>query len=358
MTTISRLHISGLRNLDGLELHAHPHINHIHGANGAGKTALLEALYILGRGRSFRSSKTRHIISHDHDYYRLIAHLERNGDQHLLGIERHANAHQIRLDGEDLKSLGDLASLVPIQIINSDHFSLIDQGPEHRRRFIDFGLFYHDANFLPQWQRYQHALKSRNAALRDGWANQHIRPWHAMLDSTANHIDQMRHDYLTQLEAALNGFHAKLGGLQTITIHYQRGWHQDKNLRELLDDNLDRDRLLKHTRDGIHRADLRFHSDGHDIAHHYSRGQQKTLISALILAQARLIAEASGQHPIMLVDDLAAELDPERQNLLLNFLYDSGAQLFITSITPDLDLGQRDHHILHLDNGRIISDAS
>ena len=112
---------------------------------------------------------------------------------------------------------------------------------------------------------------------------------------------------------------------------------------------------MKHTRDGIHRADIRYLAGGRDIAHHYSRGQQKTLVCALILAQTRLIAADSGTAPIILIDDIAAELDHTRQQKLLQFLAESDSQLYITHIDGDLELppALADHQRLHIDAGVI-----
>ncbi|SUO95833.1 DNA replication/repair protein RecF [Suttonella ornithocola] len=329
---IQQLTIENFRNLATQTLNFHPQQNYISGCNGSGKTALLEALYSLGRGKSFRETQTRHIIAHQKDFYRLIAKIIDDKAEHLLGIERQTRDYRIRLDGENLSGLSALADLLPIQMLNSDHFALIDQGPEHRRRFTDYGLFYQDSRFLPAWQRYQYALKNRNAALRDNWPDEHIRPWHHQLSQTAQLIDQLRQIYLNDLEARLNYYHAELGGLETLNIRYHRGWAQDKTLEELLIQHLPRDRQLKHTRDGIHRAEWRIYAQEQDIAHYFSRGQQKTLLCALILAQNQVIQESSGKQPIILIDDITAELDPKRRELLLQFLTDSGAQLFITSI--------------------------
>lgn len=353
------MHISSLRgeqfrNLQTFELRFHPQLNLIHGANGSGKTALLEALYMLGRGKSFRESQTRHIISHGQHYFRLIAELHSHSRSHLLGIERHSRDYLLRLDGENLRSLSELAQLVPIQIINSDHFALIDQGPEHRRRFTDYGLFYHDSNFLKAWQHYQYALKNRNAALRQQWAEEYITPWHQQLADYGEWIDRLRQDYLADLEKTLNHYHAELGGLETLHIRYYRGWAAERPLAELLNAHLERDRQLKHTRDGIHRAEWRIATaKDQDAAHHFSRGQQKTLICALILAQTQLIAEKSGKQPVILVDDIAAELDRRRRQLLINFLLNSGSQLFITAIESDADSQDMDAVRFHIEQGNI-----
>ncbi|EHM53800.1 DNA replication/repair protein RecF [Cardiobacterium valvarum] len=354
MSRIRQLRLDGIRNLAATTLDLHPRCTLISGDNGSGKTALLEALYLLGRGKSFRENQTRHLINHDKPHLRLIARIERDGHEHLLGIEKSAREHRLRLDGENLKTLSDLATLTPNQILNSDNFALIDQGPEHRRRYLDYGLYYHNPAFLPDWQRYNYALKNRNAALRQNWRAADLAPWNHILGETGSRIDAYRRAYLAALEQALNTYHAELGGLDPIHIHYQRGWTGD-DLAAQLTANNGRDSQLKYTRDGIHRADIRFHADGRDIAHHYSRGQQKTLICALILAQTRLITADNGSHPVILIDDIAAELDRRRQHMLLNFLADSGAQLYITHIDGDLPLPDAlaDHQHLRIDAGRI-----
>ncbi len=351
---ITQLTLENFRNIKPSNLRFHPKLNLIHGENGSGKTALLEALYFLGRGKSFRETKTRYIISHHVPYFRLIANLAGQDNQHLLGIERKLREYSIRFDGENLHSLSELANIMPIQIINSDNFALIDQGPEHRRRFIDYGLFYHNAAFLPAWQRYQYALKNRNAALRQNWTNMHIQPWHKQLEQNAVTIDNMRRVYLNELEIRLNHYHAELGGLESLQIHYQRGWAQDSSLAYLLDQNLERDRQLKHTRYGIHRAEWRITANEQDTAHCFSRGQQKTLICALILAQVQGIAEHSGKQPVILVDDIVAELDAHRRQLLMQFLLESNSQLFITTIENTDEFAMYAHHNFGINQGDVV----
>lgn len=330
----------------------HPKLNIISGKTGSGKTALLEALYCLGRGKSFRTAQVRHMIAYQQSYFRLIAELSDQDGNYFLGMERRARGYQVRLDGQTLNGLSALAALLPVHIVYADHFSLLTAAPQDRRRFLDYGLFFDDAAFLPLWQRYQYALKGRNRALMEAWQDHYIRSWHPLLAETAEKIDVLRHDYLKRLENRLNQYHAHLGGLQTLRIRYDRGWHGD--LRQTLDENLARDQQIKYTRDGIHRADWRLFCEDYDIAHTFSRGQQKTVLCALILSQADEIRARSKKVPVILVDDITAELDIERQQLLLRFLQASEAQLFITALEANLlTISDADCKQFYLDRGHI-----
>lgn len=330
---LTQLTLCDFRLFSDAQFHFHPHINHITGANGAGKTALLEAIYTLGRGKSFRENKTQHVIQHGKAHYQIIAKLEDTyAQKHVIGMEKSQHNHKIKHNGESIASLSALSKLLPLDIINSDKFALINQSPDYRRRYLNYGLFYYDQAFLPAWQRYQHALKNRNAALRAKWSAQHIRIFHQPLSEEAEKIAELTAQYLDALSGYLNDYHVQLGGNTPIMLHYKRGWHEQLSLAKHLDTHLERDYQLKHTKDGIHRADLRFYNEHGDIAHYFSRGEQKTLIAALILAQNTLISQRIKRRPIILIDDIGAELDQQRQNHLIHLLTRQKNQLFITQI--------------------------
>lgn len=332
---LSSLSLTNFRNLATQDIDFERTINVIAGHNGAGKTALLEALYFLSRGKSFRESNPRHLIAHGQDFFRLTTHFSSQEEAHFLGVEKSAKKITVKLDGAGLKNLGAMAKLIPLQIINSDHFSLINHGPQFRRQFSDYGLFHTQADFYPTWRRYQYALKNRNLALQQNLQEDFIRPWDHMLSDEAQRIHQLRSEYLKTLEETLNFYHAELGGMQLIHIRYYAGWNQEHSLLEHLSRHLMRDRQVRHTRYGAHRADWRLLCDkGYDVAHTFSRGQQKTLLCALLLAQTDLIRQQIGKNPLILLDDISSELDKPRIELLLTFLQSAKSQIFITTIEP------------------------
>ncbi|MBR1375834.1 MAG: DNA replication/repair protein RecF [Cardiobacteriaceae bacterium] len=331
---ISKLNLENFRIFKSVELNFHRQMNLIFGANGSGKTALIEALFYLGRGRSFRENLNSHIIQYGANYFRVIGEIVASQQKHLIGVERNRQDYKLHINGENA-SFSALAEILPIQIINSDLFALITGAPENRRKFTDYGLFYRNSDFFPLWRQYQYALKNRNAALRQNWNDEFIAPWNAQMAQAAEKIDVMRREWLLELEQTLNKYHEQFGALQQLSINYRRGWSEDCSLYEVLQRNLARDREQKFTRDGIHRAEWRLYADGHDCAHYFSRGQQKTAVCALIVAQSEKIAEYTATKPVILIDDLPAELDRGRRDLIRDFLQRNNCQLFISAIEKD-----------------------
>lgn len=343
-----RLKLQHHRNLATQSLEFHPRWNLITGANGSGKTALLEALYLLGRGKSFRSPKPRHWIAHGQSALLLYAEFERLGQRHRVGFSHSGQEFRIHIN-EQNQPQSALVQLLPVQLINHERLNLALASPDVRRRLLDYGVYYATPDFLPQWQRYQRALKQINAGLRQQWAWTKLSAWYEILAHAGETIHAQRQHYLAQLQSALNHYHHHLGGFEIIELRYQRGYPDEVSLFDWLARQFERDRKQAYLKDGIHRADMSFYADGQNIAQRYSRGEQKTLMSALLLAQSSLIGEQTGVVPMMLVDDLGAELDGERQTLLLQLLQASGAQCFVSHLGA-LDLGY-EHQRFKLERG-------
>jgi DNA replication and repair protein RecF len=246
-------------------------------------------------------------------------------------------------------SVSDLVKYLPVQAIDADIGAVISGGPEMRRRMLDWGVFHVEHHYLSTWRAYRRALNQRNAALRTGESSAVLEAWEKGLAEAGVRLDRDRRSYLLQLEPAFRGL---AGGLLGVDVHleYRPGWADGHNLEEALRAARDADRDLGYTRLGPHRADLLIAIGGEGSRWRASRGQQKLLAAALVLALCRIAAGQAGRPIALLVDEPAADLDAERLERLMNGLFETQAQLFIAAISPSalaLPQGKTMFHVEH-----------
>ena len=151
---VASLDIAGFRNLRQVSLDCAPGLNLLIGPNASGKTSVLEALYVLGRGRSFRARQPRELIQTGATAFRVVAMMTDGDDRRTpVGIERNARELTARIGGAPTRSLADLARWTPLLLLNPDSHRLLEDGPKQRRRFMDWGLFHAEPAFLDAWRR-------------------------------------------------------------------------------------------------------------------------------------------------------------------------------------------------------------
>ena len=333
---LSRLELCQIRNLADVTIIPSSGVNLIYGANASGKTSLLEAIHILSTSRSFRTLHIQHIIQQDKAFLRVLGTVaDTTGNETNLGIERDKEQTQLRMAGEPVKNASKLASVLPVQIINPDVHKLLEQGPKYRRQYLDWGVFHVEHSFHSIWTEYNRILKQRNAAIRSGMKADDIKVWDKGLVDAAMKITQLRESYLQNILPVLQNYVERLIGFQP-EFSYSRGWQKDEDLGKKLASSLESDMAQGFTRVGPHRADLLIKHEGLPAQASFSRGQQKLLVSAMRLAQISHLKYETGQQTVLLVDDLAAELDEEKRALLLQLLKETGAQLFVTVTEPEL----------------------
>lgn len=351
------LEIDNFRNLQRLALPCSPGLNLITGPNASGKTSLLEALYFLGRARSFRTRQVRELIRHGESAFRLVAALGEgpDGRRVMVGIQRSVQELTIRIDGEAAGSLAQLVRQAPVLLLTANSHRLLEEGPRQRRRFLDWGLFHTEAAFWPAWKRYAAALRNRNAALRAHSPDRVLAAWDQELAAAAQPLNQLREAFCKALEGVLSGLIEETLGEVAPRLDYRPGWPQEAELLAALRQRREQDRRLGYTQWGPHRADFLIRLADRPVAEALSRGQQKVLIIALILAQARLYQARRDSACILLIDDLPAELDSLHRERVLRCLAGSTMQLFVTAIEPaalDLTLWP-DARIVALDRGAV-----
>ncbi len=335
------IEIRGVRNLGIVTLAGLGDVNLFYGENGAGKSSVLEAIYMLSLARSFRSTQLNPVIGYGQDSCTVFSRLvDTAGHSVTVGVQRQRRGgFRIKINGEVQQSVVALATLLPVQLINATSYLLLDAGPKQRRQFLDWGVFHVKHSFYRSWQKAQRCIKQRNAALRAGNPQQ-AAAWDQELLQSAELLDSARKEYFAAFKPVFERILAEISGLADVQIGYRRGWSDDTSLAQVLSDNLQRDRLRGLTHNGPHRADLRIMVNGLDAAQVLSRGQSKLVVCALRLAQTELMQRSTGKRCVLLVDDLPAEVDLEHQRLLCQQLDRLDSQLFITCIEPD--------HLSHL----------
>ncbi|UCG73761.1 MAG: DNA replication/repair protein RecF [Chromatiales bacterium] len=350
--SLTRLQVASLRCVASAELDVHPDLNVVIGHNGAGKTSLLEAIYVLGRGRSFRAPQLGGLIATGQAEATIFA--ETAEPPGKLGLRITPGATEIRIDGQGGASVAELADRLPVQLIDPAVHSLVQGGPGERRRYLDWGVFHVKHQFLTGWRSFRRALQQRNAALKQGVDNDTLAAWDAELLDGAATVDRCRRGYVREIEPILQEYVAKFVDLP-IKLRYRPGWPDTANLAEALAAGIDRDRALGATHAGPHRAELEIIVDAQPARHRLSRGQQKLLGAAMVLAQGECVQSATGKRPILLVDEPAAELDPAHLAGLVDGIVESGAQVFITALT-DAALPVSDSHArFHVERGEVVA---
>jgi len=329
---------SNFRNLESFELHPTPGFNLIYGLNGSGKSSLLEAIYYLARGRSFRTNYAARVIRNGSDKFLIHGRVsDKNGMEVSAGIERESSgASKIHISGNKVKSASELLELMPLQLIDPDSFHLIDSGPKFRRQFMDWGLFHVEHSFFSLWKKVDRCIKQRNAALRQGLAENHIRAWDEEYVAASHELAELRRVYIDSLKDSFFKVLAELGEFPEVTLSYYQGWKTGRELSEVLDDSLARDRILGYTQNGPHRSDLLIRSNNTPADEVLSRGEQKIVVAALHLTQCKLLKNKTNQSPVCLVDDLSAELDKNRRVAFLNMLASFNSQVFLTGVDKSL----------------------
>ena len=355
--SLTRLNIEAFRNIQSAQLIPAPGINVIYGQNGSGKTSILEAIYFLGMGRSFRSHLSQRVINHDDDKLTLFATLNLARGDSKIGLRRFRNGEtEVKIDGEKVKRLSTLAEALPIQVITPESFSLLFEGPKSRRQFIDWGAFHADPQFYGAWTNVRRVLKQRNQLLRNGSAYSHIQFWDQEFVRYAEQVTEIRNHYVDSLNELLKGIIGEFLPSVDVKVSFTRGWDSKTDFAELLENQYSRDLATGHTVSGPHKADLRLRVGTLPAQDALSRGQLKLLVCALRIAQGKLLKQQIDKHSIYLVDDLPSELDAQHRQLLLKQLTDTGAQVFVTAIDPAAivdSLHTPPGRMFHVEQGRV-----
>ncbi|HEY0767744.1 MAG TPA: DNA replication/repair protein RecF [Steroidobacteraceae bacterium] len=349
--SLCELAVSNVRCIECAELEVPPGLSLVWGGNGSGKTSLLEAMFLLGRGRSFRIRNTVRLIRHGQDQMRVIGRvLHTSGQTESLAFEATREGSSARVAGKPAQSFAELSQSFPIQVIEPGVHKLVEEGGYHRRRWMDWAVFHVEPQFVHTWVRYTRALKQRNAALKvqTGQAS----AWDPELARLGEVIAESRRRFVAQLQPYWQEAVAALSGLD-VELHYLRGWSHDHTLLDALAASGARDEARRVTHVGPHRADVAVRLHGRPAREVLSRGQQKLVAVAMTLAQLRLLQEATQTTPTLLLEDPAAELDGERLQRFIAQVASLRCQLVVTSLHAESRLFGTPDRTYRVEHGRV-----
>lgn len=359
---IVRLALHHLRRFDSEELVPQPGMNLITGDNGAGKTSILEALHLMAYGRSFRGRVRDGLVRQGCEALEIFVEWDEKAAagsplRRRAGLRHSGQDWKGRLDGEDVAQLGNLCAALAVVTFEPGSHALVSGGGEPRRRFVDWGLFHVEPDFLGLWRRYMRALKQRNALLKQGGAAAALDAWDRELAEAGEPLSSRRQQYLERLQDRAVGLASALApGLGLQSLEFQPGWRRNElPLADALLLARERDRLVGYTSVGPHRADWSVGFAGLPGREALSRGQAKLTALACLLAQAEDYAALRGEWPVIALDDLGSELDRNHQQRVLQRLADSAAQVFITAteVPAALQAGPANVARFHVEHGRI-----
>jgi DNA replication and repair protein RecF len=322
------------RNISTLTINCSPGINVICGDNGSGKSAFLEMIYCLSRGRSFRSHLASPLIQYSKNYCTVFGEIISDDYSTSIGFRKNRQGKtELKVGHDDsLPTIKTLAQLLPVQLFHPESHDFLNGGPSVRRAFIDWGLFYTEPRFILVWRRFHHVLKQRNIALAHKQSAQYIYAWDIELVTLGEALSQFRQGYVSQLIQEAQPWMTLLLDTVKVELQYEAGWPTQQSLASFLKTNIEKDIKYGYTTAGPHRFDIVVRSRALSAALILSRGEQKRLICALYLAQGKLFKQLTQKSCVYLLDDILSELDATYQSKVLDALMTLDAQLFITSL--------------------------
>jgi DNA replication and repair protein RecF len=355
---LSGLQIRHFRNLAEQHLELPAAGVAIVGENAQGKTNLLEAVYYLETFRSFRGSRDDHLVAFGEDFFRLVGALE--GADPSEGVEV-AAAYQIRgkrkkvtVDGHEPERLGAGLGRLAAVVFSPADVAMVSGGPGGRRRFLDIVLSLNVPGYLDVLQRFRHILSQRNAALKDGRGGGTVDIWDEGLVESGAQVVEERLRWVGRWEESFSSYYRQVSGAQVGHLAYQPGFKLREGrsngeiaeaFRDALDAVREREMRIGSTLVGPQRDELlltvRERGETRDLREYGSGGQRRTAAIALRLTEAAAIREARKQEPIVLMDDVFAELDPGRSERIMALMEEEETGQVLMTVPKESDIRLR-----------------
>ena len=369
---IRALRLRHFRNLSEVMITPNERFNIFTGANGQGKTNLLESLYLLSAVKSFRPQTNADLIEFGEKQALLEARVDRGGYERIVKIEVGDRGKKIFLNNNPVRNLSDFFGTLNVVMFGPEDISLMKGSPSRRRDFIDRAIFNAHPGFGTDAMHYEEILKQRNALLKQPKVDAILlSTYDEQLIQYGAAIINRRLNYMREFVPVLEQtFKTIFDDSFEVHLSYDLTWSKEPvaNPLEDLEDTIEIERLLAealdaraqderdrgHTLVGPHRDDLKATLNGKEVKSFASQGQHRALVLAMKCAEITYLEERFRFAPILLLDDVSSELDQARNRFLFDFLHDRmEGQVFITTTHRDYILLDQDVSVWHVTDGEL-----
>ncbi|MBS3768857.1 MAG: DNA replication/repair protein RecF [Bacteroidales bacterium] len=339
---LKSLYLTNFKNYYQVDLTFSSKMNCFIGANGVGKTNLLDAIYYLSMCKSYINPVDSQNIRYNEEFAVLQGEFMRLEKIEKIYCSIHkAKKKTFKRNKKNYRKLSEHIGLLPVVMISPIDGNLISGGSEERRKYLDRVISQYDKAYLEKLIRYNRALNQRNQLLKDFAKRDYFNPetldiWDEQLISLGSDIYEKRQQFTRELVPVFQTFYNTISGdREKVGLEYSSHL-QKEGLRKLLTDNMEKDRILQYTTTGVHKDDLNLTIEGHPIKKSGSQGQQKTFLVALKFAQFEFIKKIKDLPPVLLLDDIFDKFDQQRVEQIIHLVSDDNfGQIFITDTSEE-----------------------
>jgi DNA replication and repair protein RecF len=362
---LQKLTILNYRNIAECNIEFSPKINCFFGKNGMGKTNLLDAVYYLSFCKSHLNNIDNQSIKHDSDFFMIQGeYLFGEQIEHISCAVKHRRKKQFLRNKKEYDKLAEHIGFVPLVLVSPSDSSLIAEGSDERRRFMDIVISQYDRQYLDNLMIYNHLLQNRNALLKkdERIDNTFFEILEEKLCASAEPIFAGRTQFIEKFIPVFKDFYQKISNEKEIVdLTYTSNLQQDTSLKEQFLQTRERDKILGYTTHGIHKDDLKMTLQNFSLKNTGSQGQNKSYLVAMKLAQFSFLKNISGKTPVLLLDDLFDKLDSERVAKIVDLIsQDDFGQIFITDTNREhlnemIKESGSGFRLFEVENGNVIS---
>lgn len=351
---INQINLKNFRNYEEQEITLNPHINIFYGNNAQGKTNVLEAIFLSGFGKSFRTAKEKEMIKLQKDFLEVEIKYQKSDRDGKIKIQI-ANKKQVEVNGVKIKKLSELIGNLNLVIFTPDDIQILKGGPDKRRRFLDMMIGQLRPNYVHQLNNYIKTLDQRNNYLRqikeDNKPEEMLEIWDEKLAEYAVSICNYRKEFIEKLKEQIKEIHSQITkNKEELTIQYITECEEKQKYIDLLKQRRKLDIIKGYTTKGIHRDDFSVAINNEAVGIYGSQGQHRTAILTLKIAELYVIYQEVGEYPILLLDDFMSELDESRRKSLLQYIQDT--QVIITC-TDKIEI--ENSKLFYVEKGSIVT---